>query len=71
MLTDVDYSDTTPDVRYNYGEYGERTLMQEKNSGGAEIARTNYSYDSFKRLQTETRVFNGLGGTYSVGYQYN
>ena len=71
MLTDVDYSDSTPDVRYNYGEYGERLLMQEKNSGGAEIARTNYSYDGFKRLQTETRVFNGLAGTFSVGYQYN
>ncbi len=73
MLTDVDYSDSTPDVHYNYGEYGERLLMQEKNSGGSEIARTNYSYDSFKRLASESRKFNGLSfsNTYSVSYLYN
>src|SRR5262249_20800566 len=26
---------------------------------------------TYKRLQTETRTFNGLSGSYSVGYQYN
>ncbi len=70
-MTAVNYSDTTPDVNYSYGEYGERTLMQEKNSSGTEIARTDYSYNSYKQLATETRSFNGLSGTYSVGYTYN
>jgi RHS repeat-associated protein len=70
LLTDLDYSDSTPDVHYEYGEYGERTLMQEKN-GTTVIGQTNYSYDSFKRLQSETRQFQGLAGTYRVSYAYN
>jgi YD repeat-containing protein len=70
LLTDVDYSDSTPDVHYEYGEYGERTLMQEKN-GTTVIGQTSYSYNSFKRLQSETRQFQGLSGTYRVSYAYN
>jgi YD repeat-containing protein len=66
LLTNINYSDSTPDVTYSYGEYGERTLMQETGGG-----QTSYSYDAYKRLQTETRTFQGLSGTYSVGYQYN
>jgi RHS repeat-associated protein len=70
LVTDVDYSDATPDVHYEYGEYGERTLMQEKN-GSTVIGQTSYSYDTFKRLQSETRQFQGLSGTYRVSYGYN
>jgi RHS repeat-associated protein len=32
---------------------------------------TSYSYNAYEQLQTETRQFKGLSGTYSVGYQYN
>jgi hypothetical protein len=62
----VDYSDSTPDVHYNYGEYGERLLMQETGGGS-----TSYNYDPLKRLSSETRTFQGLTGSYSLGYQYN
>jgi RHS repeat-associated protein len=70
LLTDIDYSDGTPDVHYEYGGYGERTLLQEK-SGSTVIGQTDYSYDSYKRLQSETRQFQGLQGDYSVSYAYN
>jgi RHS repeat-associated protein len=70
LLTVVDYSDSTLDVSYGYGEYGERTLMEEK-SGGTTVASTSYGYDTYKRLQTETRAFQGLAGSYSVSYAYN
>ncbi|MGH9852389.1 MAG: RHS repeat domain-containing protein, partial [Blastocatellia bacterium] len=70
MLTDADYSDSTFDVHYRYGEYGERTLMQEK-EGATVRGSTSYGYDSFKRLTSETRSFYGLAGTHTVNYQYN
>ena len=57
-------------MHYNYGEYGERTLMEEK-SGSTVMASTSYSYDTYKRLSSETRSFNGLSGSFSVGYTYN
>lgn len=44
--------------------------MQEKN-GSTVVASTSYGYDSLKRLQSETRQFAGLGGSYSVNYSYN
>jgi RHS repeat-associated protein len=72
LLTDVDYSDQTPDVRYEYGEYGERKKMEEKHyQTQAVLGSTTYAYDQFKRLEGETRVFNGLSGTYSLSYAYN
>ena len=45
--------------------------MQEKHASGQVIASTTYAYDSLKRLQTETRSFNGLSGIFRVGYAYN
>ncbi len=73
LVTDIDYNGTdTQDVHYVYNEYGSRTLMQEKNpSTGTVESSTSYSYNSYEQLQTETRSFKGLSGTYSVGYQYN
>lgn len=70
LLTDIDYSDSTKDVHYDFGGYGERTLMQEKN-GATVVASTSYGYDSLKRLNLETRSFQGLAGSFSVGYSYN
>jgi RHS repeat-associated protein len=73
LPTVVDYSDATPDVNYSYGEYGERTLLQEKN-GATVLASTTYAYNDPNmrtRLTGETRSFNGLGGTYQLGYSYN
>ena len=73
LVTDIDYNGTdTQDVHYEYNEYGARTLMQEKNpSSGTVESSTSYSYNTYEQLQSETRVFKGLSGTYSVGYQYN
>jgi YD repeat-containing protein len=71
LLTQALYSDATPDAFYDYGEYGERLWMQEKNSDGEEVARTDYGYDPYKRLQSETRRFNELAGTFKVEYEYN
>ena len=44
--------------------------MEEK-SGSTVMASTSYSYDTYKRLSSETRSFNGLSGSFSVGYTYN
>ncbi len=71
MVTDIDYNDATPDVHYEYGEYGERIAMQEKDTGGAVVSTTNYGYDPYKRLLSETRSFWGFAGTYTVVYEYN
>ncbi len=71
LVTDIDYNDSTPDVHYEYGEYGERTAMQEKDTGGAVVSTTNYGYDPYKRLASETRSFWGFAGTYTVVYDYN
>ena len=73
QVTEARYndSDATPDVYYSYGEYGERTWMYEKNDAGTVLASTQYAYDSFKRLQSETRIFQGLTGTFRVSYAYN
>ena len=72
LTTQKAYNDyVTSNIAYTYGEYGERTLMQEKDHSNNVLSSTTYSYDSYKRLQTETRAFNGLSGTYSLGYTYN
>ncbi len=74
LVSDITYNGTlTQNVHYEYNnEYGARTLMQEKNpSSGAVESSTTYAYNAFVQLQTETRSFKGLTGTYSVGYQYN
>lgn len=65
------YSDETPNLFYDYGEYGERLWMQEKDTAGNEVGRTDYGYDPYKRLQNETRKFSGLTGTYRIEYEYN
>ncbi|HKX27213.1 MAG TPA: S8 family serine peptidase [Blastocatellia bacterium] len=73
QITEVKYNDNdaTPDAYYEYGQYGERTWMREKNDAGTTLGSTQYAYDSYKRLQSETRVFNGLSGTFRVSYVYN
>ncbi len=71
LLTQVLYSDETPDVFYEYGEYGERLWMQEKDLNGNEIGRTDYGYDQYKRLRSETRGINEFPGVFRVEYEYN
>lgn len=73
LLTDIDYNGTdTQDVHYDYDEYGARTLMQEKNpSTGTVESSTSYTYNAYEQLQTETRNFKGLAGTFKLDYQYN
>jgi YD repeat-containing protein len=65
----------TSNVHYDYGEYGQRTLMQEKN-GSTVIGSTSYAYSHATmrtRLTSETRVFNGLatGNPYKLDYSFN
>jgi hypothetical protein len=73
LITSIRYNDNdvTPDVYFTYGDYGERTKMEEKNDALTVLAKTDYAYDSYKRLQVEQRTFNGLSGVYKLTYTYN
>jgi hypothetical protein len=35
---------------YDYGEYGERLWMEERDTQGLVIGRTDYGYDQYRRL---------------------
>ncbi|HKX28403.1 MAG TPA: S8 family serine peptidase [Blastocatellia bacterium] len=72
-LTEILYNDhdSTPDVYFEYGDYGERTWIREKNDAGTTLGSTQYTYDPYQRLQSETRRFNGLDGIFRVSYRYN
>lgn len=66
LLTNVSYSDSTPAVTYSYDAYGARTTMTD--GEGA----TNYTYNSYRQLQSETRTFTNLANnSYTLNYTYN
>ena len=66
LLTNVSYSDSTPAVVYSYDAYGARTTVTD--GEGA----TNYTYNSYRQLQSETRTFTGLAdNSYTLDYTYN
>jgi RHS repeat-associated protein len=85
LLTQVNYGDAdTPDVVYDYGEYGERRLMEERNNSGTALGRTTYDYWADMKLKSETRQFEMAGnplpqgassimrtGTYKLEYTWN
>jgi YD repeat-containing protein len=55
----------TGPVEYEYDAAGNRLWMTD------ESGRTDYQYDSLSRLQSETRQFAGLSGSYTLSYSYN
>ncbi|MBI1761281.1 MAG: VCBS repeat-containing protein, partial [Acidobacteria bacterium] len=66
LPTTLAYSDATPGVGYQYDEYGARTRMTDGEG------QTNYAYNSFRQLQSETRTFSGLAGkVFGLSYAYN
>jgi len=52
-------------VGFDYDAVGNRRWMTD-GSG-----RVDYVYDQLSRLQSETRQFNGLSGSYTLSYEYN
>jgi len=66
LLTNVSYSDSTPAVTYSYDAYGARTTMTDGEG------QTNYTYNAYRQLQSETRMFSGLPSkSYTLNYNYN
>ncbi|HXI26735.1 MAG TPA: carbohydrate-binding protein [Pyrinomonadaceae bacterium] len=72
LLTSITYPQTLPtgvsatgNVSLDYDAAGNRRWMTD-GSG-----RVDYSYDSLSRLQSESRQFNGLSGTFTLAYEYN
>ncbi len=55
----------TPNVTFQYDGVGNRT-----STSSSESTET-YGYDTASRLTSESRTFNGLGGTYTLNYVYN
>jgi len=68
MVTGVSYNDggATPSVNFSYDEFGARASMAD----GEGV--TNYSYNDFRQLESETRTFTNLAGkTFALNYTYN
>ncbi|MGE0133173.1 MAG: RHS repeat domain-containing protein [Blastocatellales bacterium] len=66
LTTNVNYSDSTPDVTFGYDDFGARLTAAD--GEGA----TSYVYNSFRQLQSETRTFLDLGNkAYKLSYSYN
>jgi YD repeat-containing protein len=73
MVTRVEYAvpggltnvPATDPVEFGYDSAGNRLWMTD-GSG-----RTDYQYDTLSRLQSETRQFAGLAGSYTLSYAYN
>jgi YD repeat-containing protein len=55
----------TPNVTFQYDVAGNRTSMSSSES------TVTYVYDTASRLTSETRTFNGLGGSFTLSYAYN
>jgi RHS repeat-associated protein len=70
LLTGITFSApagvvATPNVSFQYDAVGNRTSMSSSES------TVTYGYDTASRLTSESRTFNGLGGTYTLSYVYN
>jgi YD repeat-containing protein len=70
LITSISYAapagiTATPNVSLAYDAAGNRSSM---NDGSG---MTTYNYDQLSRLTSETRTFNGLAGSYTLGYGYN
>lgn len=55
----------TPNVTFGYDAAGNRDWMDD---GPGYV---DYSYDTLSRLQSESRQFDGVSGTYQFSYTYN
>ena len=56
---------STANVTYGYDAAGNRTSMSDG------LGSASYSYNQLSRLTSESRTFAGLGGPYTLSYQYN
>jgi len=66
LMTGVSYSDGTPGVTSTYDDFGSKQAMTDGEGG------TNYVYNSFRQLQSETRTFTALTGKqHTLNYTYN
>jgi YD repeat-containing protein len=70
LVTGIGYSAPsgitgTSAVSYGYDAMGNRTGMTD-GSGS-----TTYQYNTLSQLQSETRTFSGLSGSYTLSYSYN
>ncbi len=66
LVTSIGYSDSTPAVAFTYDDFGARQTMTDGEGG------TNYVYNGFRQLQSETRAFNSLTGKWlTLNYTYN
>ena len=66
LVTNISYSDATPQVVYNYDAYGARSSVTDGEG------QTSYVYNGYRQMQSETRSFTGLSGkSYTLNYSYN
>lgn len=70
LVTQINHSAPSgvalPDqINFGYDAVGNRTSMSD---GSGSVA---YYYDALSRLETETRQFNGLSGSFPITYSYN
>lgn len=72
LLTGISYSvpqgsgiTMTPSVSFTFDNAGNRTSMSDG------TGTVNYAYDQLSRLQSETRSFTGVSGSFSIGYTYH
>ncbi len=55
----------TPNVTFGYDAARNRTSMTDG------LGSVSYNYNTLSRLNSETRTFNGLSGSYTLTYDYN
>jgi hypothetical protein len=60
----------TPNVTIAYDAGGNRDWLDDGTQAANQHA-VDYVYDNLSRLQSETRTFNGLTGSYQLSYTYN
>jgi YD repeat-containing protein len=70
QVTGISYSQqtgipNTPSVAFTYDAVGNRMSMTD---GSGSVS---YAYDQLSRLTSESRQFNGLSGSFTLGYGYN
>jgi len=72
LMTSITYPQSLPsgvapigNVSVGYDAAGNRTSM----SDGTGLM--SYNYDPLSRLSSETKTFNGLSGSFTLGYEYN
>jgi YD repeat-containing protein len=70
LTTNINYTvpsgvEVTPNVSFSYDANGNRLTMTDG------VGSVNYMYDTLSRLQSETRTFTGLAGSFPLSYEYH